>query len=56
MNALSELSVTLSDDLYQHLSDEATRLGIPLEWLVASMVVDTMDDEDGPTQLDPSRN
>ena len=54
MNATSELAVTLSDELFSHLSDEATRLGIPLEWLVASMVVDTMDDEDD--TLDPCRN
>jgi len=48
MNAESELAVTLSDDLFDHLSDEASRLGIPLQWLVASIVVDTMDEDDEP--------
>ncbi len=48
MNADSELTVTLSDDLFEHLSDEAARLGIPLQWLVASIVVDTMDEDDEP--------
>ncbi len=46
MNASPELAVTLSDDLLNHLRDEALRLEIPLEWLVASLVVDTMDEAD----------
>ena len=35
------LSVTLSTELYAHLSSESRRLGVALEWLVASMIVDT---------------
>ncbi len=46
MIAPSELAVTLSNDLLDHLRDEARRLEVPLEWLVASLVVDTMDVED----------
>ena len=44
MHADPELAVTLSDKLFAHLRDEARRLGIPLEWLVASLVVDTMEE------------
>lgn len=51
-----ELAVTLSDELFHHLSDEAARLGIPLEWLVASMVVDTMDEEEDEDEFDPTLN
>ncbi len=41
------LSVTLSVSLYKHLCSESIRLDVPLEWLVASLVVDTMS-EDAP--------
>ena len=43
MNPSSELSVTLSPELYRHLKAEARRLGVPLQWLVASLVVDTIE-------------
>jgi hypothetical protein len=39
----SELSVTLSKELLAHLRAEAKRLDVPLEWLVASLVCDTVD-------------
>jgi hypothetical protein len=45
MNTRSELAVTLTAELYKHLRAEARRLDIPLEWLVASLVVDTVDEE-----------
>jgi hypothetical protein len=45
MNPSPEVAVTLSADLYKHLRAEARRLRVPLAWLVASMVVDTMGDE-----------
>lgn len=51
MNARTELAVTLSDDLYDHLCDEARRLGIPLEWLVASLVVDTIEETEPESAL-----
>jgi hypothetical protein len=41
----SEFAVTLSAALYDHLRAEATRLGLPLEWLVASLVVDTIEQD-----------
>jgi hypothetical protein len=46
MNPKSELAVTLSPKLYEHLRAEAVRLDVPLQWLVASMVVDTVDDKE----------
>lgn len=44
MNAGPELSVTLSAELLEHLRSEAQRLDIPLDWLVASLVVDTLEE------------
>jgi hypothetical protein len=44
MNTKTELSVTLSPELYEHLRAEAVRLDVPLQWLVASMVVDTVEE------------
>jgi hypothetical protein len=45
MKRPSEVSVTLTAALYQRLKDEARDLDIPLEWLVASIVVDTIEAE-----------
>ena len=39
----SGLAVTLSPELLDQLRREATAIGLPLEYLVASMVVDTME-------------
>ncbi len=39
------LAVTLSAELFELLTAEARKLGLPLEWLVASLVVDTVDDD-----------
>jgi len=38
------LAVTLSVELFELLTAESRKLGLPLEWLVASLVVDTVDD------------
>ena len=38
-----EVDVTLSIDLIRHLRSESRRLSVPLEWLVAGMVADTID-------------
>ena len=43
MRQTPEVAVTLTPQLYDRLTDEARLTGIPLEWLVASLVVDTMD-------------
>lgn len=40
----SELTVTLSPQLFNVIREEAARLGLPIEWLIASLVVDTVDD------------
>jgi hypothetical protein len=45
MSHVSELSVTLSPELYRHLASEASRLDVSLEWLVAALVLDTTGDE-----------
>ncbi len=39
------LAVTLSVELFELLSAEARKLGLPLEWLVASLVVNTVEDD-----------
>jgi hypothetical protein len=49
MNTLDPaLSVTLSEKLYDRLSSESARLAVPLEWLVASLLVE-MASDDAPT-------
>ncbi len=45
MNAEPSLAVTLSAELFERLSTEARKLGLPLEWLIASLIVDTVDDD-----------
>jgi hypothetical protein len=44
MKTEPSLAVTLSVELFELLTAEARKLGLPLEWLVASLVVDTVDD------------
>lgn len=39
MNAAPTLAVTLPRALIARLSEEAAALGLPLEWLVAALVV-----------------
>ncbi len=46
MIAEPSLAVTLSAELFELLTAEARTLGLPLEWLVASLVVDTVDHEE----------
>jgi hypothetical protein len=43
MSNAPEIAVTLAPDLFKQLLIEARRLGVSLEWLVASLVVDTME-------------
>jgi len=43
MDSASEVSVTLDRGLFDRLRAEARRLGVPLEWVVASLVVDTIE-------------
>ncbi len=44
MKAEPELNVTLSAELLDHLRAESQRLEVPMEWLVASLIVDTLDE------------
>jgi hypothetical protein len=43
MTTNPSVDVTLSADLLRHLRAEARELGIPLQWLIASMIVDTVE-------------
>ncbi|HEX8200988.1 MAG TPA: hypothetical protein VF590_10900 [Isosphaeraceae bacterium] len=54
MSAEPEVAVTLSAELHKHLRAEARRLGIPLKWLVASLVVDTIDEGADEESLEPT--
>jgi hypothetical protein len=44
MNSVSEFAVTLAPELYERLKSEARRLEVSLEWLVASLVLDTIEE------------
>lgn len=44
MIAAPELSVTLTPELMRHLRAESRRLDVPLEYLVAGLVLDTLGD------------
>lgn len=46
MSTEPSLAVTLSVELFDLLTAEARKLGLPLEWLVASLVVDTVDHDE----------
>jgi hypothetical protein len=48
MIAEASLAVTLSVELFELLTEEARKLGLPVEWLVASLVVDTVDGDEAP--------
>ena len=43
MKRTPELAVTLTPELFDRLTAESRDLNVPLEWLVASLVVDTME-------------
>jgi hypothetical protein len=43
MQNLSEIRVTLSDELLDVLQAQARTLRVPLRWIIASLVCDTMD-------------
>lgn len=50
MNAASDVAVTLAPELLDRLRQEARELGLPLEYVVASLVVDTVESLDGPAR------
>ena len=43
MDVSPEIRVTLSDELMKRLRLEAQRLHVPLRWLVAGLVCDTLE-------------
>jgi hypothetical protein len=43
MQTASEVTVTLTRALFEHLSVKARKIDVPLEWLVASLVVDLLE-------------
>jgi len=43
MNATAQVRVTLSADLLKHLRKEAREQHVPLRWLVAGLVCDTLE-------------
>ena len=43
METIREVRVTLSNELIEHLRNEAARLDVPLEYLVIGLLVDTRD-------------
>jgi hypothetical protein len=43
MTAVSEVAVTLSDELLRHLRRRAESMRVPVEWLVAGLVCDTIE-------------
>jgi hypothetical protein len=43
MKSNPEFSVTLSDELFDQFRSQARRLHVPLKWLVASLVCDTLE-------------
>ncbi len=38
-----EVKVVLTDEMMRRFRIEALELGVPVEWLVTSLIVDTMD-------------
>jgi hypothetical protein len=46
MRTEPSLAVTLSVELFERLTAEARKLGLPLEWLVASLVAETVEPEE----------
>lgn len=48
MKTSPEIVVTLSDDLMHRLQDQSRELNIPLRWLVAGLVCDTIETAEEP--------
>jgi hypothetical protein len=42
MNELKEFAVTLDPELYERLRKEADALGVTIQWVVASLICDTL--------------
>ncbi len=55
MNAIPEIAVTLSGALLAHLRGLASELDVPLHWLVAGLVCDTVEGPPTERGAAPSR-
>jgi predicted urease superfamily metal-dependent hydrolase len=51
MRATSQVFVTLSTDLLRHMCELARTLDVPIQWIVAGLVCDTID-----TSSEPAKN
>jgi hypothetical protein len=45
MTIKRDIAVTLTQELYDRLRAESGTLDVPLEWLVASLVLDTLESD-----------
>ena len=43
MRATAEVVVTLTEELWSRLRHEAARLDVPVAWLIAGLVCDTLE-------------
>ncbi len=50
MDATAQILVTLSDDLLKHLRREAETRHVPLRWLVAGLICDTLEQDTLPAR------
>jgi hypothetical protein len=50
MDASPQIRVTLSEELLEHLRREAETRHVPLRWLVAGLVCDTLHRDDVPAK------
>lgn len=48
MKTRPEIAVTLSDELLESLRTQAEELKVPLKWLVAGLICDTIEAQDHP--------
>jgi hypothetical protein len=55
MKTHGQIQVTLSDELFEALRAQARELNVPMKWLVAGLVCDTIDPVDSPNCQEPRR-
>jgi hypothetical protein len=56
MKTSPEICVTLSDELMESLRAQSQELKIPLKWLVAGLVCDTIDPAEQPINRESRRS
>ena len=55
MKTRPEIAITLSDELLENLRAQAEELKVPLKWLVAGLICDTIEAQGGPQDGRPGR-